>query len=102
MAIPEEGKSARVVSLEEQIACVERELEFRSRVYPRWVADGKLKSGTAALEMERMRAVLLTIKLQKFEEGRSPVTCPKCQRVIPVGVVVTCAAAPCGMLVSDG
>jgi len=52
----------RPVPLEEQIACVERELVFRERVYPRWVRDGKLLELTADLEMLRMRAVLATLK----------------------------------------
>lgn len=82
------------MSLEDQIACVERELAFRARVYPRWVADRKLLQATADLEMERMRAVLETLK-QRSRLG----WCAQCKRTIPMGVPVTCAESPCGMLV---
>lgn len=51
-----------VVPLEDQIACVERELRFRAQVYPRWVADKKLLQSKADQEMARMRAVLETLR----------------------------------------
>ena len=41
----------RFVSLDDQIACVERELAMRGRVYPRWVAQGKLTQSAADLEL---------------------------------------------------
>jgi hypothetical protein len=50
-----------VVSLAEQISCVERELGFRVRLYPRWIKAGKLAQGVADTEIERMRAVLGTL-----------------------------------------
>lgn len=59
-----------VVPLEDQIACVKRELSFRSRVYPRWVADRKLLQTTADVEMARMHAVLST--LQELHATRNP------------------------------
>lgn len=55
------SQEVAAVSLAEQIACVERELRFRARVYPRWVAGRKLLQATADLEMARMRAVLETL-----------------------------------------
>lgn len=47
------------VSLDEQIECVDRELAFRAKVYPRWVNASKPKMTPAAAEreMKRMRAV---------------------------------------------
>ena len=45
------------ITLAEQIACVDRELGMRKRVYPRWVANGKLNQAAADLEMRRMEAV---------------------------------------------
>lgn len=45
------------VTIEEMLACVERELAFRARVYPRWVAQKKLTQATADEEMRRMDAV---------------------------------------------
>ncbi len=54
----------REVPLEEQIACVEREIRMREQVYPRWVRDHKLLALTADLELLRMRAVLSTLQGQ--------------------------------------
>lgn len=68
MAIPE-GPTP-VVSLEEQIACVEREIRFRKHVYPRWVEAKKLLPAKASLELDRMQAVLST--LQALQTTRNP------------------------------
>lgn len=71
MAFPAQPEKprARLVSLEEQIACVEREIGMRERSYPRWVRDHKLLAITAELELTRMRAVLETLHIhQKFLE----------------------------------
>jgi hypothetical protein len=46
----------------EQIACVDREIGIRERVYPRWVEKGKLTKQAADMEMERIRAVLDTLR----------------------------------------
>lgn len=40
-----------------QIACVEREIAMRHRVYPRWVAAGKLTQAKADAEIAAMTAV---------------------------------------------
>jgi len=45
------------ITIAEQIACVDRELGMRRRVYPRWVERGKLNPATADLEIKRMEAV---------------------------------------------
>ena len=45
------------ISLEEMIACVEREIGMRERVYPRWVEQKKLIQATADQDLARMRAV---------------------------------------------
>lgn len=45
-------------SLADEIACVRREIGMRERVYPRRVADGKMKQAAADREVEIMRAVL--------------------------------------------
>lgn len=50
------------VTLEEQLACVEREIGLRLRVYPRWVASGKMRPASADKEIERMQAVRDTLK----------------------------------------
>lgn len=45
------------ISLTEMIACVDRELKMRARVYPRWVADKKMLQATADVEIARMKAI---------------------------------------------
>lgn len=60
------------ITLDEQIACVKRELSLRSRVYPRWTATGKLKPATADSEIAAMRAVLATLEevKRKADDGK--------------------------------
>ncbi len=53
-------------SLAQQIGCVKREIAMRRRVYPRWVADGRLIQSKADAEIAAMEAVLAT--LQALEE----------------------------------
>lgn len=42
---------------EQLVACVDREIAFRARVYPRWVATKKLTQTAADEQMTLMRAV---------------------------------------------
>lgn len=51
------------ISLDDQIACIERELRLRRKVYPRFVRDGKLTETVADQEIGRMEAVLGTLML---------------------------------------
>lgn len=51
-----------MISLTEQIECVERELGLRKRVYPRRVGDGKMTQSLADKEIARMEAVLATLR----------------------------------------
>ena len=55
-------------TLDEQIACVSREIAIRQSVYPKWVQAGKMTRNKMDYELECMRAVMLT--LQKLREGR--------------------------------
>lgn len=48
-------------TLDEQIACVERELTYRRRVYGRLVFAGKMTQARADREIEVMSAVLETV-----------------------------------------
>lgn len=57
------------VPLPEQVACVDRELKMRRRVYPRWVAAGKMTQEKADSEMRAMEAVLETV-MAADEKGR--------------------------------
>jgi hypothetical protein len=50
------------VRLEQQIACVLREIAMRERVYPNWVRSGRMKQDKADHEIAAMRAVLETLK----------------------------------------
>lgn len=54
--------AVQLVTLAEQIECIEREISYRLRVYPRRVADGKMTRRLADRELDRMRAVLATLR----------------------------------------
>ena len=56
-----------MVPIEAQIACIERELGFRQKLYPRWVTQGKLTKEAADVELERMDAVLAS--LRRIQQG---------------------------------
>jgi len=45
------------ISTDDMLAEVEREIEVRQSVYPRWVADKKLSARTAARRIEIMQAI---------------------------------------------
>ncbi len=65
---------AETVTIDEQIAEVEREIRLREVVYPRWVAapKPKLSQAQADKQIGRMRAVLITLvalKELKYELG---------------------------------
>ena len=44
-------------SLDDMIACAERELSYRWRVYPRRVAAGQMTQALADRELDRMAAI---------------------------------------------
>lgn len=46
------------VSIDEEILCVKREIALREFVYPRFVADGRMKPDRAEREIETMRSIL--------------------------------------------
>lgn len=64
------GRLPVVVTLDAQIACVEREIGMREFVYPRRIASGAMTPGKADAELAGMRAALETLKELKAE--RSP------------------------------
>lgn len=51
-----------IVGYDEQVACIEREIAMRKRVYPRWVESGKMTQAKATAEMRAMLAVLDTLR----------------------------------------
>jgi hypothetical protein len=42
----------------EKLACVERELKMRKKVYPRWVGAGKMTMEQARREIELMQEIV--------------------------------------------
>jgi hypothetical protein len=44
-------------TLEEMIECARREVRMRRRVYPRWVADGRMTQAAADREIASMEAI---------------------------------------------
>lgn len=52
---------SKKVSLEEQVACVVREIGMRDRVYPAWVTSKRMSQEKADHEHAAMRAVLVTL-----------------------------------------
>jgi hypothetical protein len=49
-------------TLGQQIACVEREIRMRERVYPGWVSGGRMSQAKADHEIAAMKAVLTTLQ----------------------------------------
>lgn len=56
------------VSLEEEIAAVEREISLRKRVYPGRVLSNRMKTDRAEREIQCMEAVLE--RLKRLKESR--------------------------------
>ena len=54
-------------TLDEQIACVKREIGMRARLYPRWVSAQKMAQAKADEELGCMRAVLATLEHNQLE-----------------------------------
>lgn len=50
-----------MITIEDQIKCVKRELTMRSTVYTNQVTRGKMRHDEATREIETMRAVLQTL-----------------------------------------
>lgn len=50
------------MSLDNQIACVKREIAMREIIYPKRVAAGKMREDRAREELKAMREVLETLK----------------------------------------
>jgi signal recognition particle subunit SEC65 len=57
------------VSIEEQIASIEREIRMRESAYPRWVEQRRMTVKTAEHEIACMQAVLATLRRIAAEEG---------------------------------
>lgn len=53
------------ITIDQQIACVKREIGMRRRVYASWVANGRMKQAAADHEIAAMEAVLATLEQVK-------------------------------------
>jgi hypothetical protein len=51
------------VPIADQLAEVEREIRQRERVYPKWIAAGRLKADTAANKMRSLEAAAATLRV---------------------------------------
>lgn len=51
-----------MVTITEQIKVVRREIDYRKRLYPRWVADGRMTQLEANYQIEAMEYVLNTLQ----------------------------------------
>ena len=59
----------QIVTLTQQVACVEREIAMRQRCYPRWISGGTMTQAKADEEIRNMKAVRQTLE-EIEEEGR--------------------------------
>ena len=61
------------ITVDEQIACIQRERAMRMRMYPRWVKSGKLTQAAADEELCRLDAVLATLeRVRVGEDAKVP------------------------------
>lgn len=58
------------VAIDDQIKCVAREIAMRKNVYPKWVANGRMKQEAADREIAGMEAVIETLKAVKLNDPR--------------------------------
>jgi len=56
-----------MITLEQQIACIERELILRRRAYPRWIAAGKMRQPDADHEIAVMQSVAELLRAQRTD-----------------------------------
>jgi hypothetical protein len=47
----------RIFTATEKFDCIQREIKMRRRVYPRWVADGRMTQEKASAEIACMEAI---------------------------------------------
>lgn len=53
----------------DKLACIEREIAMRERVYPRWIKDGRMKREDAEREIACMRAIADDMREPPAREG---------------------------------
>lgn len=45
-------------TLTDKLACLERELRYRRRVYPRWILEGRMTTASAEHECSVLQAII--------------------------------------------
>lgn len=50
----------------DKLVAIKREIKMRERVYPRWVADGRMKADNAMREIEIMKAIAADYEPEKL------------------------------------
>lgn len=59
-----------MVTITEQMKGVRREIDYRKRLYPKWVADGRMTQQEANYQIELMEYVLNTLQaVLEFERS---------------------------------
>lgn len=59
-----------MVTISEQIKGVRREIDYRKRLYPKWVADGRMTQKEADYQIELMEYVVNTLQaVLDFQRG---------------------------------
>ena len=61
-----------MITIEEQIKCVEREIKMREWVYPMRIESGKMTKKKAKQEIDSMKGVLNTLKLMEDQLTQQP------------------------------
>lgn len=56
--LPELSGGMYMIDDDRKLVCAKRELKMRERVYPRWVAEGRMKAHQAQYEIETMAAIV--------------------------------------------
>lgn len=58
-----------IITTADKLACAKRELAMRKNVYPKWVAQNKMSSVTAARELAAMAAIVRDYEDALMEEA---------------------------------
>ena len=59
-----------MVTISEQIKGVRREIDYRKRLYPKWVSDGRMTQKEADYQIELMEYVVNTLQaVLDFQRG---------------------------------
>lgn len=51
-----------IITNADKLACAQRELQMRKRVYPRWVEQDRMSGGKSAHEIAAMEAIVADYK----------------------------------------